>query len=171
MVLSTMPPFIYRWPISHSISHPLHGGSFSPLKSPRQISFVRELRSFWGQQGLTCVLWGLCWIFCPYAVGSPAHCLDYKTAAHSIGRCSYSKSKQPSQHWVWRGQVLTGIVFALGQPLLRVLQVCQNRQLRFLDVGRAWRTSATSAPRLKIWQRYHLISTDRAWGHCVSHVH
>ena len=129
------------------------------------------------QQFLACcrllsdfVLWGLCRIFCPYGGGgggSLAHCSDCKMAAQSIGQCLYSKSKQPSQHRVWRGQTLTGIVSVLGQPLPRALQVCQNQQLRFLNAGRAWRTSTTSALQSKIWQRYHLVFADWARGHCV----
>ena len=162
-----MPPSIYRWLISPSINHPLHGGSPSTSKSPRQISSVRERRSFWGQRGLIFVLWGLCWIFCPYVGGSLAHCSDCKMAAHSIGQCLYNKSKQPSQHRVWRGQILMDTVSVSGQPLPRALQVCQNRQLRFLDAGRAWHTSTTSALPSKIWQKYHRISADWARGHCV----
>ena len=137
------------------------------IKKSRQISSVRERRSFWGQWGLIFVLWVFCWTFCPYVGGSPAHCSVCKIAAHSIGQCLYSKSKQPSHHRVWRGQILTDTVSGLGQPLQQALQVCQNRQLRFLDTGRAWHTSPTSALPSKIWQKYHLISADWARGHCV----
>ena len=95
------------------------------IKSQRQISSVRKRRSFWGQQGLIFVLWVSVRFFV-HTRGELAHCSDCKKAAHSIGQCLYSKFKQPSQLWVWRGQFLTGIVSVLGQPLLQALQVCQN---------------------------------------------
>ena len=100
--------------------------------------------------------------------GNLAHCSVCRMAAHSIRQCLYSKSKQPSQHRVWRGQILTDTVSVLGQPLPRALQVCQNQQLRFLDAGRAWRTSTTTLTSYttlpsKIWRRGGLTNI-----HCIS---
>ena len=145
--------------------------------SPWQITLnIKKSKTDQFRQGMQVVLGATGSDLCPVGAlldflslrgGSLAHCSDCKMAAHSIGQCLYSKSIQPSRHRVWQGLILTDTVSVLGQPLPRALQGCQNRQLRFLDAGRAWHTSTTSALPSKIWQKYHSISADWARGHCV----
>ena len=159
-----MPPSIYRWPISPSINHPLRGGSPSTSKSPRQISSVRERRSFWGQRGQIYVLWGLCWIFLSIHGGKPGPLFSLQDDS-PLHRAMFVQQVQAALSASGLvGSNFNGHSFRIGAATSRALQVCQNRQLRFLD---AWHTSTTSALPLKIWQKYHRISADWARGNCV----